>query len=409
LLLTLIIIDKWSHSMLVRLALLPREHLLHKPLANKKTCNSKCHRSPLIHLRTKYDLDPNKVEKIPTTTRNPSIYGKLPFTITITEDRPSSTNETTNATEKIQVFIDGSALNGKVSAAAILLRMSSTPRILHKYLGPESKHTVHEAELVGILLALHLISIKKKANTSCMIGVDNQAAIKAFKSNLRSPGHHLAREVLCITNRLQKKRKGSYSLTMRWTAGHKGIEGNEKVDKEAKKAAEGHSSEEKSLPPYLRKPLLINTSAIKSAYNAKLNKQWVEEWKGSINGKRDSKIEKNMPSKSFLMAISKSNLSRDAASHIMQFRIMHTPVNHYLKRINKVDSSRCPACRREDENIDHFLLACPSYDHKRWALTCHAKKLQKQLMLETLLETPEMFSPLTNYIKMMHRFKFNGE
>jgi hypothetical protein len=51
---------------------------------------------------------------------------------------------------------------------------------------------VHEAELVGILLGLHLILTEKNANTTFSLGVDNQAAmIRAFQSNLKKPGPHL--------------------------------------------------------------------------------------------------------------------------------------------------------------------------------------------------------------------------
>ena len=39
---------------------------------------------------------------------------------------------------------------------------------------------------------MHLISTKKQGNTTFTIRVDNQAAIRAFDSTMRRPGHHLA-------------------------------------------------------------------------------------------------------------------------------------------------------------------------------------------------------------------------
>ena len=66
--------------------------------------------------------------------------------------------------------------------------------------------SVHEAELVVILLGMHLISPENHGSkpTALRVGVDNQAAIRAFHSALRSPGHHLAREILQVANRVEK-------------------------------------------------------------------------------------------------------------------------------------------------------------------------------------------------------------
>jgi hypothetical protein len=64
--------------------------------------------------------------------------------------------------------------------------------------------------------------------------------------------------------------------------------------------------------------------------------------------------------------------------------LSHAPVNRYIKRIGKVNSARCPACGAEQETIEHFLLEGPSYAQERWALNRQAKKLRKQLTLETL-------------------------
>jgi ribonuclease HI len=118
--------------------------------------------------------------------------------------------------------------------------------------------SVHEAELVGILLGMHLISTEKHGSkpTALRVGVDNrgQAAItgRAFHSALKSPGHHLAREILQVANRVKRRWKGKYKLT----AGHEGVKGNEDADREAKRAADGKTSEKRFLPPYPRKPMM---------------------------------------------------------------------------------------------------------------------------------------------------------
>ena len=267
---SLLNIDKRCHRALTRMAMLPKDHLLHSTVNRRNTRKVKHHRTAIHHLLDRYwdGIEPNKIKKIPATSHNPICMHTNPFTISIAKDRENLIREATNVKEEVQIFTDRSAIEGKVGAAAILIRTDRPTHTLHLHLGSEDKHTVHKAELVGILLGLHLISTERKIGTTIALGSDNQATIKAFQLNLRSPGHHLAREALRLAHQIQqKKRKSKYALTIRWTAGHEGIEGNETVDREAKIAAEGLMSDPTHLPKYLRKPLLTNPSAVKKAHN----------------------------------------------------------------------------------------------------------------------------------------------
>ena len=332
--------------------------------------------------------------------------GTLPFTISIANDRDSSITEVANASEEIQIFTDGSALDGKVGAAAVLLKAGRPPRTLNLHLGSESEHTVHEAELIALLLGMHLLSTEAHGSRTAAIGCDNQAALKAFQSDLRSPGHHIARQFILLANKeLKKKGRRKLKLALRWTAGHEGIEGNELADREAKRAAEGISSDKHLLPLYVRKPLPINPAASKRAHHDALNALWKTRWRASERGRRDALLDEATPSKKFLKTISQSELSRADSSRIAQFRLAHVPVNQYLNRIGKANSARCPACGDESETAEHFLLRCPNYAHERWDLEQQAKKRRKQLTLKTLLGCPEMAIPLAKFIKATSRFQ----
>jgi len=228
-------IDKCCHMVLTRMAMLPEDHPLHSIIKRKNTCRIKHHRTALHHLLDRYQntINPNKFEKIPATSHDPIHATKNPFTISIPEDRETLIKEATNTEEEVQIFMDGSAMKGKVGAVAVLLRAGKPACNLHFHLSLEDKHTVHKAELVGILLGIHLINTERKSGTSFAIGSDNQAAIKAFQSNLRSPGQHLAREALRLAHQIHhRKRKTKYALMLRWTAGHEGIEGNKAVDQD---------------------------------------------------------------------------------------------------------------------------------------------------------------------------------
>jgi len=165
--------DKWCHRAAIRLAMLPKEHPLHGIVQNKTSGKIMHHKSPLNSLLAAYRHNPKKIEKIPVAQRDPTLQGKLPFTISIAKSRDDSIREAENASEAVQIFTDRSAINGKVGAAAVLIRRGNPPRVLHHSLGPEMEHTVHKVELVGILLGMHLISTEKHGGTSFAIGVDN--------------------------------------------------------------------------------------------------------------------------------------------------------------------------------------------------------------------------------------------
>ena len=296
-------------------------------------------------------------------------------------------------------------MEGKVGVAAVLLRAGKPVRKLHFHLSLEDKHTVHKAELLGILLGLHLIYTERRNGTTFALGSDNQAAIKVFQSNLRSPGHHLAREALHLAHQIHhSKRKTKYTLTIRWTAGHEGIEGNEIIDWEAKKAAEGSTSDPTLLPPYLRKPLLTNPSAVKRAHNDQLKFKWTTTWHKSKRGCIMLKSDNSTPSNKFLKAISLTKITCSTTSLISQLRLTHIPLNSYLKRFKRADNARCPACGADEETIGHFLLFCPAYAHERWALAQQVKKKKKLLTIKTLLEDPNLVTLLGNYINAMQCF-----
>jgi ribonuclease HI len=234
-----------------------------------------------------YDLNPAKVEKIPTTARNPAKVKHVPLGIVIPKDKDASKREDQCAPERVKIYSDGSAHDGQVGAAAILTRPGKPNRVLHYHLGTTEEHTVYKAELVGLLLGLHLIKTEQAGSTSFAIGADNQAAVEAVLTELTHPGQHLAAAFLHTAAQIRKKRSTSrYMLTLRWTAGHAGIQGNEEADVEAKKAAAGLSSDRSLLPPILRHPLVISTSAIKQKHSAALKSCWTKCWRESPRGKR---------------------------------------------------------------------------------------------------------------------------
>ena len=246
-------VERWCHKAAVRLATVSPEHPLYKPVKSSKNRYTKRHRSPLHALFSNVSFDPNLLEKILTKPRNPTLIGKLPFSVSIATSKEASILKDRYANETAKLYSDGSAYKGKVGAAVVLICPGCPVRTLHFHLGPESEHTVHEVELIGIVLALHLIKTEKNKKAPFSIGTDNHTAIEAFQSNMRKPAHNTAREALHLGNMLKKHTRGkNFSLTLHWMAGHVGIPGNKLADKEAKRAAQGLSSTKNILPTYLK-------------------------------------------------------------------------------------------------------------------------------------------------------------
>ena len=218
-------------------------------------------------------------------------------------------------------------------------------------------------------MGLHLLTTEWRGRTSFAVGADNQAALSALNSVKSTTGQYIADEIIETAASIKKQRKSNnYSLTFRWTAGHVGIKGNEEVDGEAKKAAEGLSSNKKDLPLLLRKPLKHNKAALRQQRRDILKGRWKKEWEASTRANKYKALDLTSPSDKFLKLISDDKLSRKDASCIFQLRTGHVPLNAYLEHFKRVDRASCPACGHPKEDTQHYLFDCLAYGHERWAL-----------------------------------------
>ncbi|KIM75164.1 hypothetical protein PILCRDRAFT_26386, partial [Piloderma croceum F 1598] len=96
------------------------------------------------------------------------------------------------------------------------------------------------------------------------------------------------------------RKRGVVNLHLHWVPGHCDFEPNDRADEEAKKAAQGLSSDAKSLPQFLRKKLPASVSALRQNFNNHLLKRWKRHWKSSPRFKLHSSIDNSAPSKKFM-------------------------------------------------------------------------------------------------------------
>lgn len=291
----------------------------------------------------------------------------------------------------------------------------------------DSEHTVYEGEIVGLTLALHLLTkLGSQFHAPIIVGTDSQAVIKALNNQRPHPAHYLLDEVHNAAEKLHARQhklrnaaaykearhngetwsdrtRNVIDLQIHWTPGHVGFEPNERADEIAKQAAQGVSSDSKLLPVYLRKhPLPQSIPALRQEHLAHLRKQWKSRWKKSPRFPRLNAIDKSLPSKKFLKLV--DNLDRRQSAIIAQLRTGHTPLNQHLFRIRRSETPSCPHCQDITvETVEHFLFICPHYQHERHII--RRKLRRKAESLPYLLSSPEAVKPLIRYIHATKRFQ----
>jgi ribonuclease HI len=230
-------LNQASFNAAVRLASLPSHHPL-QPLVRRCMAHV-----PLRHRSVLHDMFSAFPEISDLETIDPTPLDttwSAPLTFSIAEDKGAAETELAKYTGGVCVYGDGSGFEGGVGGAAVVKRPNGEFDARRVYLGTEAKHTVFEAEVVGLILCLLLIgSIPRLCSATALI--DNQAAIRAVANPRPQPGQHLI-QLFHKTLADLKRRRRTFRLHIAWIPGHRDIEGNEAVDAEAKAAAQGATS-----------------------------------------------------------------------------------------------------------------------------------------------------------------------
>ena len=354
--------------------------------------------------------------------------------VEIEEDRGEAIEDALNISG-IAVYTDGSGFENKIGAAAVLVKNGIVKRSLRYCLGTDTQHTVYEAEAVAVTLGLHLLIGMKKTMEEVTIGMDNQAVLMGTMNQKSKAGHYLMDKIhdmledLQVTQARRRGEKiGGYrsgrgrteledgsvgwkdwglkrwcKVKFVWTPGHEGIDGNEKADEEAKRAAQGESSPAKELPSFLRrKPLLLSVSATCQLLKKKTKQRWRGEWNSSPRFTRTKQIDNSLPSDNYLHII--NQLRHNQASILTQLRTGHIPLNTILHRIKRLDTPDCPHCRHGTrETILHYLLECPHYAGARRQL--HTRIGRISPVIPYLLGNRKGIPHLLRYVSNTNRLK----
>jgi ribonuclease HI len=169
----------------------------------------------------------------------------------------------------IAIYTDGSGAGEQVGAAAVMYRNGKFERCLQFNLGSKRKYTSYEGELVGVLLALHLVNTTELPREKVRIYTDNRAAVVSLLSKRKQNLQYLIDEIMATTEAISRyeARQTTEQLTNShppltptfvWVPSDHDIPGNKMAHNKAREAAQDYSNNLKDLPRKLR---LLNWKA----------------------------------------------------------------------------------------------------------------------------------------------------
>ncbi|QRV88338.1 ribonuclease H-like protein [Ceratobasidium sp. AG-Ba] len=381
----------------VRMATLPMSNPIRKHLTKAKKY-VKRHRSALHELLQAFNILPTTFAPAPESPATPKILRIL--NPTIPSSRESAMTAAGNVNAEVRIYSDGSGIDGGIGAAAVLCRDGHPNKILRHHLGSDKRHVVYEAELVGAMLALHLLANERNVE-SAWIGIDNQAVLHTMRSPVINAAPHLVLAIADLAKRLTRTHPG-LTVTTTWVPAHEGVPGNEAADLAAKEAARGLSSDTEDLPPFLRNQITASPAAAKQAFKEAQREIWKQRWEEDISdaSARIRAIDESTPSNAFHKLA--QTMPRRHASLLVQLRTGHVPLNAYLHRFGLAGSGNCPACNQRAETVRHYLMSCPAYEQARQRRNIASPASTNSLSL--LLSSREAARHLLTYVRETGRF-----
>ncbi|KNZ79934.1 hypothetical protein J132_08592, partial [Termitomyces sp. J132] len=176
----------------VHLSSLPSSHPLYTPICRAAKCYVAKHHSPLHHLFHITGVDPTKLKTIFPVQHCPSYLPSFTKHIAQSNDLALASAEDTLSNTKAVVYCDGSGYKNNIGVAAILYVNRKELKALKLYIGPKTQHIVYEAEIISILLGLHLFTdLAYRLPAKVILDSNSQATIKALFNQCPYPAHYL--------------------------------------------------------------------------------------------------------------------------------------------------------------------------------------------------------------------------
>ena len=237
------------------------------------------------------------------------------------------------------IFTDGSKKNEKTAYA-----------FYHDREGCKSKLKINRdnvsifvAEGLAVLKALaHMHDEHEDKKKICVIS-DSLSVINAIHSADNNFKRHFV--IGQILNLIEVMKTKNIEISLLWVPSHKGIKGNEIVDKLAQQAIE---------EPEIIHDIALHFSEVPAARRAARSEKWQMQWNNSDKGRFTYSIIPTIKSTTWY-----KNSTFDRKEIVFWNRIIsnHTRCKNDLNRYKIVNSPMC-SCGKNYQNVNHLLFEC---------------------------------------------------